>query len=101
MMLSGGDRTNGRFTLRVWATDIDLQNGHPVELWIGSVVEEKLVNRFSLLTLPQYQPNADIPRDLLAGSIGAGKLTTRAEQQMTGMWDGRVLLAHDGTVTVD
>jgi len=98
---SGENPTSSRFTLRMWATDIDLQNGHSTELWIGSVVEEDLVNRLSLLTLPQDQPSADIPRDLLAASIEAARLTTRAERQVSGQWDGRVLLAHNGKVTVN
>jgi LssY C-terminus len=98
---SGDGRASTRFTLRMWATDIDLQNGHSTELWIGSIVVEDLVNWLSLITLPQDQPNANTPRDLLAASIEAARLTIRTEQQVTGTWDGRVLLAHDGNVTVN
>jgi undecaprenyl-diphosphatase len=88
-------RANGRIVLRIWATDIDLQNGHLTELWIGSVVEEDLINRLSLITLPQVRPNFNASRDLLAGSIQASKLPVRVSEQIPLIWDGGVLLAHD------
>jgi undecaprenyl-diphosphatase len=93
--------TSSRFVLRVWATDIDLRNGHRAELWIGSVVEEQLGNRFPLFTVAQAQPDANAPRDLLAASLDTGRLVTRADRSSTHIWDGQVLLAHDGSIPVD
>lgn len=54
---------SSRFVLRVWATDIDLRNGHLTELWIGSVVEEQLGNRFPLFTVSQAEPDANGPHE--------------------------------------
>ncbi|PZV36736.1 bifunctional DedA family/phosphatase PAP2 family protein [Mesorhizobium kowhaii] len=92
------DGTSSRFVLRVWATDIDLRNGHLTELWIGSVVDERLGNRFPLFTLAQAQPDANGPRDLLAASLDAGRLVTGPDHSSTPVWDGQVLLARNGSI---
>lgn len=93
--------TSSRFVLRVWATDIDLRNGHLTELWIGSVVEEQLGNRFPLFTISQAQPDANAPRDLLAASLDAGRLVTRPDHSSTPFWDGQVLQAFDRSIQID
>lgn len=90
--------TSSRFVLRMWATDIDLRDGHPTELWIGSVVEEQLGSRFPLFTVAQAQPDANTPRNLLAASLDTGRLVTRPDHSSPPVWDGRVLLAHDGSI---
>jgi hypothetical protein len=90
--------TSSRLVLRMWATDIDLRNGHQTELWIGSVVEEELNSRFSLFSVTQAQPDANAPRDLLAASLDTGRLVTRPDHSSSPVWDGQVLLAHDGTI---
>jgi hypothetical protein len=90
--------TSSRFVLRMWATDIDLRNGHLTELWIGSVVEEQLRSRFSLFSVAQAQPDANAPRDLLAASLDAGRLVTRPDHSSTPVWDGQVLLARDASI---
>lgn len=93
--------TSSRFVLRMWATDIDLRNGHPTELWIGSVLEERLANRFPLFTVAQAQPDANAPRDLLAASLDTGRLATRPDRSSTHIWDGQVLLAFDRGIQLD
>lgn len=89
---------SSRFVLRVWATDIDLRNGHLTELWIGSVVEEQLGNRFPLFTVSQAQPEAIGPRDLLGASLAAARLVTRSDILPIPVWDGQVLLAREGSI---
>jgi membrane protein DedA with SNARE-associated domain len=89
---------SSRFVLRMWASDIDLRNGHLTELWIGSVVEELLGSRFPLFTMAQVQPDANAPRNLLAESLDTGRLVTRPDHSSSPVWDGQVLLAHDGTI---
>ncbi|BCG98116.1 membrane protein [Mesorhizobium sp. 131-2-5] len=93
--------TTSRFVLRIWATDIDLRDGHPTELWIGSVVEEQLGNRFPLFTVAQAQPDANAPRGLLAASLEPSQLVTRPDRNPTPVWDGQVLLAHDRSIQID
>lgn len=88
---------SSRFVLRVWATDIDLRNGHLTELWIGSVVEEQLGNRFPLLTVSQAKPDANGPRDLLGASLAAARLVARSDIPIP-VWDGQVLLAREGSI---
>jgi hypothetical protein len=93
--------TSSRLVLRMWATDIDLRDGHLTELWIGSVVEERLGNRFPLFTVAQAQPDANGPRDLLAASLDASRLVPRPDRNSTPVWDGQVLLAFDRSIQVD
>ncbi len=89
---------SSRFVLRIWATDIDLRNGHLTELWIGSVVEEQLGNRIPLFTVSQAQSDANGPRDFLAASLDSGRLVTRPDLLPIPVWDGQVLLARDGSI---
>ncbi|WP_256752897.1 bifunctional DedA family/phosphatase PAP2 family protein [Mesorhizobium sp. Mes31] len=91
-------RASSRFVLRMWATEIDLRNGHLTELWIGSVVEERLGSRFPFFTMAQAQPDANAPRDALAAALDASRLVTEPDRSSTYIWDGQVLLAHDGSV---
>ena len=91
-------RASSRFVLRMWATEIDLRNGHLTELWIGSVVEERLGSRFPFFTMAQAQPDANAPRDVLAAALDASRLVTEPDRSSTYIWDGQVLLAHDGSV---
>jgi undecaprenyl-diphosphatase len=92
---------SSRFVLRMWATDFDVRNGHLTELWIGSVVEERLGNRFPLFTVAQAQPDANGPRDLLVGSLDASRLVTRPDHSSTPVWDGQVLLARDADISAN
>jgi hypothetical protein len=92
---------SSRFVLRMWATDFGVRNGHLTQLWVGSVVEELVDNSFPLLTMALAQPDANAPRDLLAASLVASRLVTRPDHNSTPVWDGKVLLAHDGSIPVN
>lgn len=91
-----GARNGMRLVLRLWAADLELTNGTPMPLWIGSVVEERLSHPLSLFTLAWAQPDANSPRTTLAADLDDGRISIRTEQSADPNWDGRVLLAHQG-----
>jgi undecaprenyl-diphosphatase len=92
----GAVPAGSRLVLRMWAVDIELTNGRPSPLWIGSVVEERLDRPLSLFTVAWTQPDVNTPREVLAAALGGGRLVTRAGGIAEAGWDGRVLLASEG-----
>jgi membrane protein DedA with SNARE-associated domain/membrane-associated phospholipid phosphatase len=84
-----------RYVLRLWAVDIDLTNGKPLPLWMGSIVDERLYRPFSLFTLAWTQPDMNRPREVLAAALDGGRLVSRADGQAEADWDGQVLLARE------
>jgi len=85
-----------RLVLRLWAVDIELTNGWPSPLWIGSVVEERLDRPLSLFTVAWTQRDVNAPREFLAVHLDGARLVTRAGGIAEAGWDGRVLLASEG-----
>lgn len=85
-----GTPATSRLVLRLWATDMELEDAVP--LWTGSVVEERLRRPLSLGTLALTQPDLNAPRQVLAQALG-GSLLARADVPPAAAWDGRVLLA--------
>ncbi|BCG87907.1 hypothetical protein MesoLj113c_40170 [Mesorhizobium sp. 113-3-9] len=65
--------------LRIWATDIDLRNGHSTELWIGSIVEDSWV--IASPSVSQAQPDANGLRDFLAATLDASQAVKRAAER--------------------
>ncbi|MGV8920595.1 MAG: phosphatase PAP2 family protein [Pseudomonas sp.] len=90
-----GALTPSRLVLRMWAVDFELTNGRTSQLWIGSVVEERIYHPLSLVTLTSTQPDVNAPRDTLADAFD-GQLRTRTEETADADWDGKVLLARLG-----
>ncbi|NEJ90010.1 phosphatase PAP2 family protein [Rhizobium leguminosarum] len=86
--------SGSRLVLRLWATDMELADGQPTPLWMGSVMEERVYRPLSLITLVSTQPDFNAPRQALAQSLTGGSLVSRADEQTNEEWDGRVLLAH-------
>jgi membrane-associated phospholipid phosphatase len=95
---SDGAPVGSRLVLRLWVVDVDLADGRTAPLWIGSVVEEHLYHPFSLVTLASTRLNVNAPRQVLAGSLGQGRLASRFDQKADENWDGRVLLARDSSM---
>lgn len=93
---SVGTPTASRLVLRLWAVDLELTNGQTAPLWIGSVVEERLYRPFSLVSVASTQTDVNAPRQVLAGSLGGGRLVLRAVEMTDADWDGQVLLARQG-----
>jgi len=60
-------------------------------VWIGSVVEERVVRSVSLFSWAQVRTEANAPRDVLAGQFPMGRLAMR-DGMTAANWDGRVLL---------
>ena len=79
----------------MWAVDIELANGKPSPLWVGSVVEESLDHPLSLFTLASTQPDMNTPRNALAAALDGGRLVSRSGGTAEADWDGRVLLARE------
>ncbi|WP_374438022.1 bifunctional DedA family/phosphatase PAP2 family protein [Pseudomonas panipatensis] len=90
-----------RFVLRLWPADVTLDEGDSASLWVGSVVEERLVHYLSLLTLEWRQPDMNRARDRLLASLATSRLATRSDAASSAHWDGRVVLAHDSDVRTD
>jgi undecaprenyl-diphosphatase len=80
--------------LRLWATAVEVVDDRapPKSLWVGAVVEERIHRPLSLVTLSTAGPDANTPREILANSIGDGRLARRSNEVPTGSWDGQVLL---------
>lgn len=86
--------SNSRLVLRLWTADLELMDGQPTPLWVGSVTEERIYRPLSLITLVSTRPDFNAPRQALAQSFEGGSLVSRAVEQPSNEWDGRVLLAH-------
>jgi len=92
---SGAALKESRLVLRLWAFDLDLVNGTPSPVWVGSVVEERLERPLSLFTLAFTQPAMNRPRDILAEALQSGRLVSRPGVVANADWDGRLLLVRE------
>jgi len=83
-----------RLVLRFWATAVEVTDDGTSRqpLWVGAVVKERFHRPLSLVTVSLADPNADVPREILATSIGDGRLARRNDERPTASWDGQVLL---------
>jgi undecaprenyl-diphosphatase len=86
-----------RFVLQLWAVDMELTDGSPLPIWVGSVVEEHLNRPLSLLSVALTLPDINTPRDVLANELQSGRLTFRTGAAVDADWDGRVLLLRQTT----
>ena len=83
------------FVLRIWAVDVNLANGNPAPLWVGSIVGERRFHPWSLFTWTSMQSDMNTPRNVLAAALEGGRLVARPDQRGNAGWDGRVLLARE------
>lgn len=86
-----GTSNDARLVLRLWSADLDIAGGISSQVWIGSVVEERVVRSVSLFSWAQVRTEANAPRDVLAGQFPMGRLAMR-DGMTAANWDGRVLL---------
>jgi len=75
-----------------WDADLELSNGKPSPLWIGSVVEERIERPLSLFSFVRAQADANTPRDTLARMLGPVRIANRSDNETDAIWDGGVLL---------
>jgi len=83
-----------RLVLRLWATAVEVADDRvpPKPLWVGTVVQERLHRPLSLVTVSTAGPDANTPREILASSVGDGRLVRRSNEIPTSTWDAQVLL---------
>jgi undecaprenyl-diphosphatase len=86
-----------RFVLRIWAVDLELTNGNPTPVWVGSVLEEHFDRPLSMFTLAWTQFDVNTPRDAVADAIQTGRLAVRNDGVAVDDWDGRVLLIRESS----
>lgn len=94
--VSDGD-AHSRVVLRVWPADHNLRNGISQSLWVGSVVEEWISRPLSFVSITET--NLDVMRavELLARSMDGRPMKRDVH---SGWWDGRVVLAQEGTSNI-
>ncbi|MBX5160629.1 phosphatase PAP2 family protein [Rhizobium sp. NZLR8] len=85
--------STARLVLRLWETDMKLEDREQTPLWVGSITEARIYRLLSLVTMVSTQPDFTGPREALARSLREGHLVSRDEVEAKGGWDGRVLLA--------
>jgi undecaprenyl-diphosphatase len=86
-----------RFVLRMWAVDLELTNGSPTPVWVGSVLEEHFDRPLSMFTLAWTQFDMNKPRDAVADAIQFKRLAVRSGGVAASEWDGRVLLIRESS----
>jgi undecaprenyl-diphosphatase len=86
-----------RFVLRMWPADLEITDGAPSPLWVGSVVEERLDRPLSLFTFAWTQRDVNTPRKVVTEALQLGWLVSRVDSASEG-WDGRVLLIEQGSL---
>lgn len=84
-----------RFVFRLWAVDLELTDGDPHRVWIGSVVEEHFDRPLSFFTIAKTRLSFNGPRNLLAEAFQSGRLAARPDVAADTKWDGRVLLLRE------
>ncbi len=96
------DNTNAtlRFVLRAWPANIELRNGSTQPLWVGSIVEERILRPLSFITFVRTEPNITRTRALLAEALKGAQLVKREIPQANRDWDGFVLLAHEQSLII-
>jgi membrane protein DedA with SNARE-associated domain/membrane-associated phospholipid phosphatase len=87
---------NSRLVLRIWPAGLSVADGRTGPLWIGTVVEERIGGYFSLVTLYRTRPDFNAPRQKLAEALAGEKTATRAREERSPGWDGKVLLGSEG-----
>jgi undecaprenyl-diphosphatase len=87
---------DSRLVLRLWDAGLNLVNGAPSPLWIGSVTQERVERPLSLVSFVSIQDDADTPRGILAGTTGSGRIAHRDVREKDTHWDGAVLLLRAG-----
>jgi undecaprenyl-diphosphatase len=92
---------SSRYVLRVWRTDRQLNDNLHTELWLGSVVEEALSRRLSLVTYPVTKDSFDRPRNVLSQALAVSRLASRGGAFFDAAWDGQVLLSRDPGLPID
>lgn len=85
-----------RTVLRLWPVDLELAGQPPTPVWVGSVVEERILHPLSLFTLTRTNPDMNKPRNLLASAFRLMRLSHRTEETTDTYWDGGVLLLQTG-----
>lgn len=94
LQMAGPSGAHDRLFLRIWPSSYGL-SAHPSErIWLGSVVDEKLVRPLSLITLARDMGHYDRPRNVLEKSLADTRTVRRPPGPGSGTWDGRVLLGH-------
>jgi undecaprenyl-diphosphatase len=83
---------DSRLVLRLWDADLELSDGNPMPVWIGSVVEEHVLRPLSLVSVVSSRPDANTPRDVLAQMFRSGRVAMRPDAETNADWDGGVLL---------
>jgi undecaprenyl-diphosphatase len=86
-----------RFVLRMWAVDLELTDGSPTPVWIGSVLEEHFDRPLSMFTLAWTQFDMNKPRDAVADAIQSKQTAVRNSGVTASDWDGRVLLIRESS----
>lgn len=81
-----------RLVLRLWDANLELADGNPMPVWIGSVVEEHVLRPLSLVSGVSSRADADRPRDVLAQMLRSGRVAMRPDAETNAEWDGGVLL---------
>jgi undecaprenyl-diphosphatase len=76
----------------MWPADLEITDGAPSPLWVGSVVEERLDRPLSLFTFAWTQRDMNTPRNVVTEALQLGWLVGRVDSASEG-WDGRVLRA--------
>jgi undecaprenyl-diphosphatase len=94
---TGAPANESRFVLRMWAVDLELINGSPTPVWVGSALEEHFDRPLSMFTLAWTQFDMNKPRDVVADAIQFKRLAVSNVSVMVSDWDGRVLLIRESS----
>jgi undecaprenyl-diphosphatase len=90
-----GPPPGARYVLRFWAVDLRLTGAGMQPVWVGSVIREHFARPVSLFTLGWAQPDMNTPRDILASSLGNGRLVSLAGETVSRHWDAKLLLIRE------
>jgi undecaprenyl-diphosphatase len=89
-----GASKDTRLVLRLWSADLNVTDGSSSTVWLGSVIEERIIRYVSLFNSAWVQRDINTPRDMLAGEFPSGRLVGRPDTAAGG-WDGRVFLLRE------
>ncbi len=85
-----------RLIFQVWPADVQIEGKTIEPLWIGSVVEQKIMRPFSLISYPATTSDLKQPSDPLLSAFPDAQRVTRPKAisaGSAGSWNGEVLLA--------
>lgn len=90
--IQSGATPDTRLVLRLWEADVALidATAATTPLFVGSIVEERVVRLLALLPWLVVSENVDGPRDAFAAATGITPSDKRRGQLSSG-WDGRIL----------